>query len=247
MTCSRCGGTDRVVHDGPLGIICCKCFEAIEKRNEQVLAHIPLVHYVVNRMARDGGHVRNLEREDALAEGIAGLIQAVDAFDERKGSSWASYAIQRVRGSILDASRKADPLGRRRRADVHRLDQRAAELAMEIGHWPSRQQLADALGLTTEAVAQIERDADAGPVPLGTMDWAAAPARDPVEAREDVQELRRAIARLPDRDGAILDLHWREGLPFHQIGKIMGLSESRICGLHRRALQRLADAMAEAA
>jgi len=249
MKCSRCR-TKRSPrwHDGPVGPICCTCWQALEQREQTILANMPLVNWILNRLARSGDRTRvlNLEREDAFGWAVEGLINAVDGYDPSKGSL-ASYAILRIRGSVIDASRRVDPLGRRARADVHRLNQAAAELAMEIGHSPSRAELADALDMTTEEVAQIERDADAGVVPLEALDWAAPTPRDSVEADEDVQELRRAMARLPARDGILLELRYRQGLSFRKIGGMLGLCESRVCGLHKRALRRLADALYEAA
>jgi len=227
----------------------------MEKREETILQNIPLVGWVVNRLARDGDRSRvlNLERDDAWGFGVEGLMRAVDNYDATRGSTFASYAVTRIRGAILDASRKADPLTRHARQAVHLVDQAAWQLASEHGVWPTRQEIADALGLTAEAVARAEQDADASKVPWEALgNWAEPPDDGPrpdeaVRHREDVAELTRAMATLPWRDGAIIELHYRQGLPFKAVGAMLGISESRVCGLHKRALSRLRDALGRVA
>jgi len=82
------------------------------RREQMIIRHMPLVNFVVGRMSGEGPRTLGLEREDALSYGVEGLIQAVDAFDPRRGTSFASFAVRRIRGSILDAIRKMDPLPR---------------------------------------------------------------------------------------------------------------------------------------
>jgi len=223
-------------------VLCCDDFVTMEKRNEMILQNLPLVAWVLAR-TRAG----NIEREDAWASGCEGLIAAIDNYDPEKGSTFASYAVLRIRGAILDSARRADPLGRRRRADVHRLDAAVASISLRLGGQPSRAQLAEALGMTTDEVALIERDAD-----LGTMalEWAEPTdpdrAVDPAEVasrRDDLADLRRALATLDERDELVIRLHYQEDRPLREVAEMMGLSESRVCGLSRRALRRLREAL----
>lgn len=81
-----------------------------KNRNDMIVDHLPLVAFVVNRMPSEGTGAVGIDRDDALSYGIEGLIHAVDAFDPDRGTTFASFAIQRIRGSILDAVRKQDPL-----------------------------------------------------------------------------------------------------------------------------------------
>lgn len=256
MKCSRCR-TRRSPnwHDGPVGLLCCDCFVAMEKREEMILANMPLVSWVVNHLdtAGDRSRVLNLEREDAWGWGVQGLIQAVDAYDPDRGSTWASYAVTRIRGTILDASRRADPLTRAARQAIHLAEAAAQELTAVLGDSPARQEIADALGLTAEDVAAIERDAEAAQVPWEALgDWAepeaGGPGPEAVAVRgEEVLELQHAMAALDDRDGILLELLYRQGVTRKEAGRMMGISESRVCGLHKRALARLRGALMQAA
>ncbi|MCH8902166.1 MAG: sigma-70 family RNA polymerase sigma factor, partial [Chloroflexi bacterium] len=107
-------------------------------RDEMILKNKPLVTLVVNRLSTDRIRTLGLDRDDALGYGVEGLIQAVDSFDPSRGTTFASFAVQRIRGSILDAIRREDPLPRLLRRNARRIDQTAQELAGPLGRWPTR-------------------------------------------------------------------------------------------------------------
>src|SRR3989304_9132262 len=81
-------------------------------RGEMIPRHMPLVAFVVNRLSTDRNRTLGLDREDAMSYGVEGLIQAVDGYDPARGTSFASFAVRRIRGSVLDAVRRHDPLPR---------------------------------------------------------------------------------------------------------------------------------------
>ena len=123
------------------------------------MRHMPLVSFVVSRMSTDNQKTLGLDREDALAYGIEGLIQAVDAFDVDRGTSFASFAVRRIRGSILDAIRKMDPLPRSLRKSTREVEQASQELAASLGRWPTPKEIAFRLGMPTEQLYGIMRHA----------------------------------------------------------------------------------------
>src|SRR3990172_4086302 len=118
------------------------------KRNDMILQNMPLVAFVVNRLSTDRIRTLGLDREDAMSYGIEGLIQAVDNFNPLRGTSFASFAVRRIRGSVLDAVRRQDPLPRSLRRSARQVDQAAQELATQLGRWPSQNELAMRLGTT---------------------------------------------------------------------------------------------------
>lgn len=228
----------------------------MSKRDEMILQHRPLVIFVVNRLAANSSRILGLDREDAVSYGVEGLIQAVDAFDASRGTRFASFAVRRIRGAILDAIRRQDPLPRSLRRSTRQVDQAAQELAAELGRWPTRNELALRLGTTPTAVHEIQRHASARFVSLehvsqerrgdgGRSGW------DPVDEDERgnpavaleqdaaLSLLRGAVSKLGERDQAILQLRYTESRPFHEVGRLLGLSESRVCQLHKRILAQL--------
>jgi RNA polymerase sigma factor for flagellar operon FliA len=239
----------------------------MQDRDQMILQHLPLVAFVVGRMSTDHGRPLGLEREDAMGYGTEGLIQAVDSFDPGRGTSFASFAVRRIRGSILDAIRRADHLPRSLRKSARELDQASQELAAQLGRWPTAKEIAMKMGLRPSQVHQIMKHSTSRMVSLEHIfqdrenegsylldplddDEQGDPAQ-AAERRASLELLSQAIAGLPRRDRALLQLRYGESMPFHQIGEIMGLSESRVCQLHKRVItalrRRLTPALKEAA
>ena len=226
-----------------------------ETRQAMITRHMPLVAFVVSRMSTDNQKTLGLDREDALAYGVEGLIQAVDAFDESRGTSFASFAVRRIRGSILDAIRKMDPLPRSLRKSTREVEHVSQELSSALGRWPSPKEIAFRMGIPIEQLDGIQRHAGSKFISLEhalqDRGGESSPAFDPVDDDESgdpakaadhnasLMLLDEALHRLSARDRAILRLRYSDSKPFHEIGQMMGLSESRVCQLHKRILSVL--------
>jgi RNA polymerase sigma factor for flagellar operon FliA len=240
----------------------------LSERNDMIIRHLPLVAFVVGRMATDSNGSAGLDREDAMAYGVQGLIQAVDGFDPERGTTFASFAVRRIRGSILDAIRKEDPLPRSLRKAARELDHASQELACQLGRWPSHKELALRLGLGRDQLEGLLARTSTKTISLewsqqdrggdGSTRYFDPPdddeLADPALAAERAATLRllgKALEELSPRDRSILLMRYHQGRPFHEIGDLMGLSESRVCQLHKRILgtlrQRLRPALDEAA
>ena len=126
-------------------------------RDEAILRHMPLVAFVVNRLSTDRNRTLGLDREDAMSYGVEGLIQAVDGFDQSRGTSFASFAVQRIRGSILDAVRRHDPLPRSLWRSTRQVELASQELASQLGRWPTQKELAVRLGTSARAVRRSRK------------------------------------------------------------------------------------------
>lgn len=223
-------------------------------REEAIIQNMPLVAFVVNRLSTDRNRTLGLDREDAMSYGIEGLIQAVDGFDPDRGTSFASFAVRRIRGAVLDAVRRHDPLPRSLRRSTRQVESAAQELATQIGRWPTQRELALRLGITPREVQEIQQHASSRYVSLENMlseGSEMAPRWDPADNDDHdnpatamergvaLDLLSQAVDGLCDRDRAILQLRYGESRPFHEVGKRLGLSESRVCQLHKRILKQL--------
>jgi RNA polymerase sigma factor for flagellar operon FliA len=231
-----------------------------QTRQDMIMKHMPLVAFVVGRMSTDNQKTLGLDREDALAYGIEGLIQAVDAFDETRGTSFASFAVRRIRGSILDAIRKMDPLPRSLRKSTREVEHVSQELSANLGRWPTPREIAFRLGIPIEQLDGIMKHSGSKFISLehALQDRGGenAPSLDPVDDDETTDPAKAAdhnaslailgisLKQLGARDRAILQLRYAESKPFHEIGQMMGLSESRVCQLHKRILLQLRRQMA---
>ena len=229
-------------------------------REARILKNMPLVTFVVNRLSTDRTSTLGLERDDALGYGTEGLIQAIDGFDPSRGTSFASFAVRRIRGSILDAVRRQDPLPRALRRGARQVERTAQELANQLGHWPTYKEIAMRLGIAPGEVQRMRQHAASRFVSLehvlqegagegGTGRW-DPPNRDErtdpaatAERDAALALLRAAMGRLKERDRTILQLRYSESLPFHKVGEMLNLSESRVCQLHKRILRDLRRAL----
>ncbi len=225
-----------------------------ETREALILQYTPLVKYVMGRLAISLPAI--LDYEDILSFGTIGLIEAVERFDHEKGVKFETYAISRIRGSIIDALRSLDRLPRSVRQKAKESAEAITQLTVQLGRDPSDDEVAKALGLTVEAYRKHLVDASWVTVSLdtsgsgdddedgtgGSMEVADPEDSDfsgGLEQRELISDLAGAIRELPDREQLILSLYYQEELTMREVSQVLGISESRVCQLHARALTRL--------
>ncbi|MCZ2112010.1 MAG: FliA/WhiG family RNA polymerase sigma factor [Dehalococcoidia bacterium] len=226
----------------------------IPDREAAIRQYAPLVKYVVGRLAI--GLPAILDYEDILSYGTIGLIEAFDRFDGSKGVKFETYAISRIRGSIIDALRSLDRLPRSVRQKAKKLEAITLELTAANGREPTDAEIAELMGMTMEQYNQTLVDTSWVTVSLdGLLDRddqndgsssSELPA-DPdqedfterLEKRQMLDALTGAIKTLPEREWLIVSLYYKDEMTMKEIAQILEISESRVCQLHGRALSRL--------
>jgi RNA polymerase sigma factor for flagellar operon FliA len=224
------------------------------QRELMITQNLPLVAFVVGKMSDESGN-SIIDREDAMAYGVEGLIQAVDNYDPARGTTFASFAIRRIRGSILDAIRRLDILPRSLRKSARDVEKATIELSQMLGRWPTVKELALKTGMAIDQVRSVQGHSGSRLVSLekmmgegaqeGSTPWEAPDPdeyTDPAAATDrkaSLQLLGSALGALSRRDKTIVQLRYGKSMPFHEIGKLMNLSESRVCQLHKRILNSL--------
>ncbi|MFA7250110.1 MAG: FliA/WhiG family RNA polymerase sigma factor [Dehalococcoidia bacterium] len=223
-------------------------------RSELILQYSPLVKYVMGRLAISLPAI--VDYEDILSFGTIGLIEAVERFDNEKGVKFETYAISRIRGAIIDALRSLDRLPRSVRQKSKESTEAILHLTTSLGREPSDQEVAESLGLTVEvyrrhlvdaswvtvsldAMGASDDDEDGGGGDIGVADPDTEDFSVGMEQQELIGDLAGAIRDLPDREQLILSLYYKEELTMREVSKVLGISESRVCQLHARALSRL--------
>lgn len=220
-------------------------------RDQLIVQHTPLVKYVIGRLAIHLPQV--LDYEDLLGYGTLGLIQAFERFDPTRGVKFESFAVMRIRGSILDALRALRGLPQSVTDKAKRLQRTATELEATLGRQPTDDELAAALNITTNQLNQQMVDASWVTVSLdsiietqgdtGMRSFASSHSDDDVvgtvERRELVTELSAALKTLTEREQLVLNLYYQEELTMREVGKVLEVSEGRVCQLHARALHKL--------
>src|SRR5688572_26112435 len=189
--------------------------------DERIVAHLGFARAVASRTLDP--RCRGADREDLIAAGVVGLVQAAQRYRGDVGASFGAYAARRVRGQVLDALRERDPLTRSARR-AYREAQRIAE------------------DLPPPYVEiSLDRLAELGDGVIAEPDRVATDVlRDP--RWHGVARELRSLAKLERR---VLVLSYGRGLTLREIGIQLGLSESGVCRVRARALRRLRSALAE--
>ena len=221
------------------------------KDHDRVTAGVPFVEALARRMAASMPH--SIDLGDLVQDGMIGLIDASNRFDEERGIKFETFAERRVRGAMIDALRRdAWPRGVRRAR--RELEAAREKLRHELGGEPSLADLAKVmgsdearLGRTIVRINTIESTS-----PLATIDAvngahlppvmvpAERPGPDRVyETSEVAARVRDAIKALPWRERKVVGLYYYGEVTMKEIGNEIGVNESRVSQLHARAVQRL--------
>ena len=238
-----------------------KQHETPEARERLILHYSPLVKFVAGRVA--SGLPQSVDQADLVSYGIFGLIDAIDKFDPSRGFKFETYAIARVKGAIIDELRSFDWVPRSVRAKARAIERAYSKLENELRRTPDDAELARELGMTGDELARaLSQISFVGLVALDEIltaggerqgqamlgDPRGEPAHDPVEAFE-VDEMKMlladAINRVPDRERLVLTLYYYEGLTLSEIGDVLGVTESRVCQIHTKAILQLRARLAE--
>ena len=222
----------------------------------RIEAGVPFVGAMARRLAASMPH--SIDLGDLVQDGMLGLIDAVERFDEARGIKFETFAERRVRGAMIDALRRgAWPRGIRR---VRReLETARQKLRTELGGEPSLSDLANhigtdeaSLGRTINRINIIESTSPlANPDAIDSADLppvlvpSETPAPDKVcEEAEVNNRVRAAIAALPGRERKIIGLYYYGDATMKEIGAAIGVNESRVSQLHARAIRRLREHLA---
>lgn len=229
-----------------------------EARERLILQYSPLVKYVAGRVSV--GLPSSVEHGDLVSYGMFGLIDALDKFDLSKGFKFETYAITRIKGAIIDELRSIDWIPRSVRTKAKRVERALAEFEKAHDRTPTEEELAEALEIDVEELRQVlmqvsltsiaaldeTMPGDDGDRQSLVDTLADRDAVDPQDALEDA-EVRRllgeTINRMSDREKTVIVLYYFEGMTLSQIGEVLGVTESRVCQMHTKAVLGLRTRM----
>jgi RNA polymerase sigma factor for flagellar operon FliA len=230
-------------------------------RDQLIVLYSPLVKYVAARVAV--GLPQHVEGSDLVSYGIIGLIDAIDRFDPVRQVKFETYAIPRIKGAIIDELRAIDWVPRSVRAKARAVEQAYASLESTLLRTPTDAEVAAELDISEDDLQGILRQISFVGVAaldevffvggerserttLGdTIPDATAGPGAVFEDKESKEILVKAIARLGERERTVLTLYYYEGLTLAEIGEILGVTESRVCQIHTKAVLQLRSRLSD--
>ena len=229
---------------------------APEAREKLIVHYAPLVKYVASRVAT--GLPANVEQADLVSYGIFGLIDALAKFDPSREIKFETYAIPRIRGAIIDELRSLDWVPRSVRFKAREVEKAYSELEAKLKRAPSDAEIAEHLEVSLPelhdivtqisfvTVTALEEVVSAGPDRGESMslldtlaDLAATDPAAGLEGNETRLMLSSAINSLSEREKIVITLYYFEGLTLAEIGDVLGVTESRVCQIHTKAVGQL--------
>ena len=202
------------------------------------------------------------KKEDLASSGVIGLLQALDHFippKERRedpGRAFEAYARYRIRGRMIDELRSLDFAKRNLRKQARAIQEAERKLEGKFGRPPREEEVAKALGISREELLELvaeinmlnllsldapiaENEGRGAPWSDILADSRAENPLDKVEKQEKIDQVAEALKKLGESDQKVLHLYYIENLTFKEIGKVLEVSESRVCQIHHMAIFRL--------
>ena len=225
-------------------------------KEEVILEHTPLVRYIVNRIAvRLPSHI---DLDDLQSTGVIGLMDAIDKYDPEKNCKFKTYAEFRIKGAILDQLRALDWVPRSVRQRSRKLESAYGELEQELGRAATEEEVAEAMGLemdkfhtlvnqvrgismiNLEEVRGTNADGDsAGTFSDVIEDVNSENPFDSMKLLESKSLISDTIGSMPEKERLVVSLYYYEDLNMKEIGNVLGITESRVCQIHTKAVGRL--------
>ncbi|CAN5229407.1 RNA polymerase sigma factor WhiG [soil metagenome] len=225
-------------------------------RERLVLAYAPLVKYVAGRMS--SGLPAHVDEADLISYGLLGLISAIERFEPERQIRFETFAVTRIKGSIIDELRSLDWVPRSVRAKAREIERANAKLEHKLRRAPTDQEMAQALDTTVEEFQEsLVRISNSSVVALDELWTVSDSSGDQVSLMDTIQDptsvdpaqemdltdmkdrLADAIARLPEREKLVIALYYYENLTLREIGEVLSVTESRVSQLHTKAVLRL--------
>lgn len=229
-------------------------------REKLILQYAPLVKIIVGKMAMRLP-LDIADKEDLINVGILGLMSALDKYDQTKSVMFETYATYRIKGAIIDELRARDWVPRSTRSKEAQVEKAIAALQKKQGRPPDEEEIAAYLGMSPEDYFKLldesrclslcsyeELIQDKGEEEFRKSLLDMTDQDNPLDHMTN-EETRRclleAIGNLPQKERLVLALYYDEDLTLKEIGKVMEMTESRVCQLRAQAIMRLRAALKE--
>jgi RNA polymerase sigma factor for flagellar operon FliA len=224
-------------------------------RDTLIENYLYLVKYVAGKMSMSVPP--SVEIDDLVSSGVVGLMDAIEKYDPGRDTKFETYAVSRIRGAVVDDLRSLDWVPRSVRRKARLLEDAHSNLEGELHRPASDHEISEKLNISIDELRSItEEVASAGLLSLDDfvgnqdgekttriIDLICAKKGDSPSASIEIEEMREALAKtilnLPEKERTVLALYYYEDMTLKEIGRTLGVSESRVSQIHTKAMLRL--------
>ena len=228
------------------------------EKNDLLTQYMPMVKRLAHHMM--GRLPPSVEEDDIVQAGMMGLLDAISRYDEAQSAQFEAYAIQRIRGSMIDELRHSDWMPRSARQSMRKIEKAIGALQHQLGRQPSEGEIAEAMNIPLAEYQAMLGDAR-GHQLLYFEDFGESGEDDSFLDKQSADEtsmplpqlldanlracIIAGIENLPEREQLLMSLYYEQELNLREISEVFGVSESRICQLHGQAIARLRTKLKE--
>ncbi len=224
-------------------------------RDEIVKKYLYLVKYVAGRIAI--ALPPNIEFGDLVSYGILGLFDAIEKYDVGQGNKFETYAVSRIRGSIMDELRKLDWAPRLLRKRAREVDKKCKELEDRLGRMATDDELAKGLKISVGELNHLYSELSSTTFLSLDEVWQNDNGNKPISRLQTIEDplitnqfnyvhrgevnefLAKAVENLPEKEKLVIILYYYENLTLREIGQVLNVSESRVCQIHTKVILKL--------
>jgi RNA polymerase sigma factor for flagellar operon FliA len=228
-------------------------------KNHLLTQHGPLVKKLAHQLK--ARLPPNVEVDDLIQAGMMGLLDAIARYEDTHGAQFETYAVQRIRGAMLDELRSSDWLPRSIRQNMRKVEDAVQVLTQQLGRAPQESEMAKQMDMTLVQFQALLgecgghqliyyedfHDAEGGHEHFLDR-FAASESQEPSQGLVD-ESFRAAVIdsinRLPEREKILMGLYYEQEMNLKEIGAVLGVSESRVCQLHSQAIARMRSTLRE--
>lgn len=228
------------------------------EKNDLLTQYMPMVKRLAHHMM--GRLPPSVEEDDMVQAGMIGLLDAISRYDEAQSAQFEAYAIQRIRGSMLDELRQSDWMPRSARQSMRKIEKAIGVLQHQLGRQPKESEIAASMKMPLDEYQALLGDAR-GHQLLYFEDFGESEEDDSFLDKQSGEEgsmplpqlldanLRACIIAgiegLPEREKLLMSLYYEEELNLREISEVFGVSEARVCQLHGQAIARIRTKLKE--
>ena len=222
-------------------------------RDELITEYLPYVKSIAHRMAV---HLPpSVEADDLVNAGVIGLMNAIERYDSTRENKFITYALFRIRGAMLSELRSRDFLSRSNRSKIRELEKAYQDLNLKLGREAKDDEVAEKLGVSLDEFYDIRKMSTMSFVSFEEIGSLSSEEKDGlmhllVDGDSDdplglagLKEMRSAIAdsidQLKEKERMVVSLYYWDELTMKEIGKVLGITESRVSQIHSSALTQL--------